>query len=112
MKKRDFLKRLGQGALVSPFLVSPMAYATDRTISSVGYDLPNGEDFWKRIRQDYALKPEYINLENGYYNIAPGPTLEKFWAHVKEVNYQGSYYMRTVQWDNKKRVSSRLAELV
>lgn len=112
MKKRDFLKRLGQGALVSPFLVSPMAYATDRSINPGGYDLSNEEEFWKRIRQDYALKPDYINLENGYYCIAPRPTLEKFWGHVKEVNYQGSYYMRTVQWDNKKRVSSRLAELV
>lgn len=68
------------------------------------------DDFWKRIRQDYSLKPDYINLENGYYNIAPMPTLNKFVEHVKEVNYQGSYYMRTVQWDNKKKIAGRLAD--
>lgn len=68
------------------------------------------DDFWKRIRQDYSLKPDYINLENGYYNIAPMPTLNKFVEHVKEVNYQGSYYMRTVQWGNKKKIAGRLAD--
>lgn len=67
------------------------------------------EAFWKRIRKDYSLKPDYVNLENGYYNIIPVPTLKKFIAHVEEVNYQGSYYMRTVQWDNKKKIAARLA---
>ena len=27
----------------------------------------NEDDFWKEIRKDYALKSEYVNLENGYY---------------------------------------------
>ncbi len=112
MKKREFLKRLGQGALASPFLFTPVASAAAEGRTSAPYDFSNEEEFWKRIRQDYALKPEYINLENGYYNIAPLPTLNKFWEHIKEVNYQGSYYMRTVQWDNKKRIANRLAALV
>jgi selenocysteine lyase/cysteine desulfurase len=41
----------------------------------------------------------------------PQPILEKFIAHVREVNYQGSYYMRTVQFENKKRIAAKLAEL-
>lgn len=74
---------------------------------------PEGEDdFWDRIRKDYRLNPDYINLENGYYNIIPTPTLQKFMEHVSEVNYQGSYYMRTVQWDNKKRIADRLAAML
>lgn len=112
MNKRDFLRRLGQGALVSPFLATPMASLAAEPEAPEPYDQPDEESFWKRIRKDYALKPDYINLENGYYNIAPTPTLKKFWNHVQEVNYQGSYYMRTVQWDNKKRITSRLAALV
>lgn len=112
MNKRDFLKRLGQGALLSPFLATPMPSLAAETIDLGSYDISDEDKFWKRIRQDYALKPDYVNLENGYYNIAPTPTLQKFWEHVKEVNYQGSYYMRTVQWDNKKRITSRLARLV
>ena len=112
MNKRDFLKRLGQGALVSPFLATPIGSIAAVPANNGSYDTSDEDEFWKRIRQDYALKPDYINLENGYYNIAPGPTLQKFWEHVQEVNYQGSYYMRTVQWDNKKRIASRLAALV
>ncbi len=42
----------------------------------------------------------------------PQETLEHFINHVREVNYQGSYYMRTVQYDNKKATASRLATLL
>lgn len=69
------------------------------------------EDFWEAIRGGYKLKPDYINLENGYYCFLPQEILEKQIDHIREVNYQGSYYMRTVQWDNKKKMAAKLAEL-
>lgn len=71
--------------------------------------LAGDESFWEGIRKGYRLKPDYINLENGYYCFLPQETLENYIQHVREVNYQGSYYMRTVQWDNKKRIAARLA---
>ncbi len=106
MDKRSFLKRMGQVALMSPFLPYDLS-ATE--FIQAPYPAADTEDFWLRIRKDYALKPEYINLENGYYCICPRPTLQKFIGHVSKVNYEGSYYMRTVQWDNKKQVANRLA---
>ena len=97
---------MGQLSALTPFLPYDLnAFSSKRP----DYPLTESEDFWLRIRKDYALKPDYINLENGYYCIAPGPTLAKFIDHVKEVNYQGSYYMRTVQWENKARLAQRLA---
>ncbi|MDX1407073.1 MAG: aminotransferase class V-fold PLP-dependent enzyme, partial [Saprospiraceae bacterium] len=42
--------------------------------------------------------------------ITPQETLENFIHHVREVNYQGSWYMRTVQWDNKEMIANRLAD--
>lgn len=110
MKKRDFLKRIGQAAAISPFL--PLSLHAQAETEAKPYPLDNDEEFWKRIREDYALKPDYINLENGYYNFAPKPTLNKLIAHVKMVNYEASHYMRTVQWDNKRRIADRLAKLV
>jgi len=100
MKKRDFLKNIGKAALVSPFLSLDLQAQTPVAVQPY----PQGDDeaFWERIRKDYALKPEYINLENGYYNFIP----------IKMVNYEASYYMRTVQWDNKKKVAARLAKFV
>ena len=74
--------------------------------------LASNEDFWKGIRGGYRLKPDYINLENGYYCFLPESLLEKFIAHVREVNHQGSYYMRTVQFDNKRRVAEAVARLL
>lgn len=110
MKKRDFLKQLGQAAVITPFL--PIGLNAQHDFELKSYPSDNDEAFWKRIREDYALKPEYINLENGYYNFVPQPTLNKFTDHVKMVNYEASYYMRTVQWDNKRKVADRLAALV
>lgn len=105
MNKRTFIRNLGAITAVTPFLPFDLqAFEADTE------PYPEDEEaFWKRIRKDYSLKPDYVNLENGYYNIIPVPTLKKFIAHVEEVNYQGSYYMRTVQWDNKKKIAARLA---
>lgn len=47
------------------------------------------------------LKPDYINLENGYYCFLPQETLEKYIEHIREINYQGSFYMRGVQFQKK-----------
>ena len=110
MEKRQFLKRIGQVAVMSPFL--PLGLQAQSTYVEEPYPTGNDDEFWKRIRKDYALKPDYINLENGYYNFAPQPTLNKFIEHVKMVNYEASYYMRTVQWENKNKVAERLAKMV
>lgn len=74
-------------------------------------EIAKDEDFWEAIRSGYKLKPDYINLENGYYCFLPQEILESYLNHVREVNYQGSYYMRTVQWENKKKMAAKLAEI-
>lgn len=111
MEKRQFLKRFGQATLAGAFL--PL-YGGEQKPLSTSLPYPEGDEeaFWKRIRMDYALKPDYINLENGYYNFVPTPILNKYMEHIRKVNYEGSYYMRTEQWDNKDRVSARLASLL
>lgn len=109
MEKRQFLKRLGQTALAGSFMSLP---AVGRPVE---LREPYPEDdtaFWERIRKDYRLKPDYINLENGYYNFIPTPILKSYLAHVEEVNYEASYYMRTVQWENKNAAAAQLATLI
>ena len=54
----------------------------------------NDDDLWKTIRNDYLLKKEYVNLENGYYCFIPQPTLNKHINQIKRINLEGSYYMR------------------
>lgn len=75
-------------------------------------NLAENEAFWEQVRKDYILKPDYINLESGYYNIIPQPTLKAVQAKMDLVNIEGSYYMRTVQWENKDRMAHSVAELL
>lgn len=111
MDKRTFLKQLPVFGLGAPAIFKNL----DKLVSSVEHlsaaEVATDEDFWLQVRSGYRLKPDYINLENGYYCFTPQETLENFIHHVREINYQGSYYMRTAQWDNKNAMAAKLAEL-
>lgn len=112
MKKRSFLKGLALAGISTPLSGS----AIEKWIKAAGDisadTLAEDENFWAGIRGEYKLKPDYINLESGYYNILPKEILENFIQHIRDVNFQGSYYMRTVQWDNKKNMAAKVAGLV
>ena len=73
--------------------------------------LAGREDFWETIRAKYRLKPDYINLENGFYVMQSQPVLEAYIARVREVNYQGPYYMRTTRVPDKAAVRDKLAAM-
>ncbi len=111
MDKRSFIKN----ASLLSLSALPILSVFDQLIDSISHrsvdDIAQDEDFWISIRNGYRLKPDYINLENGYYCFIPEETLELYIEHVREVNYQGAYYMRTVQFDNKKLMVMKLATL-
>jgi len=109
MKKRQFIRYMGSAAMAAPLF--PITLDNVK-LKEMPYPDKDNEAFWERIRKDYRLKSDYINLESGYYNIIPTPILNKYMEHIQHVNYEGSYYMRTVQWDNKKKAAARVAELV
>lgn len=109
MNKRQFIKDIVLTSIATPLGIAGMAKSFEQKAHLPATILAKDEDFWTGIRNQYLLKPDYINLENGYYNFLPQPILNKFIEHIKEVNLQGSYYMRTVQFENKKNIAARLA---
>ena len=111
MHKRAFIKGLAVAGLGLPLTGSGMSHWISRHDAVAAGELAGDEAFWTGIRNGYKLKPEYINLENGYYNLLPEEILNHFLQQVRDVNYQGAYYMRTVQFDNKKNITARLAKL-
>ena len=111
MDKRSFLKNISLLGLAGFTTFDALGNWVNQFSHLSAEEVARDEDFWAGIRSGYKLKPDYINLENGYYCILPQETLENFIKHVREVNYQGSYYMRTVQFENKKATSSKLAKL-
>jgi selenocysteine lyase/cysteine desulfurase len=111
MDKRTFLKSaglVGIGGMLSTHSLAEIF----RSVSAIpSAELAGDENFWDSIRKGYKLKPDFINLENGYYNFLPEQVLEKFIGHVREINFQGSYYMRTVQFENKRAMAAKLAAI-
>lgn len=112
MNKRDFIKRISHaGLLTAGFLTQMeklMAGVSHRNV----FDLATDEDFWAKVRSGYRLKPDYINLENGYYCIVPQETLNRFIGRVKDINFQGSWYMRNHRFEDNIEIRKKLAKLV
>ena len=109
MNKRSFLKNATLTGIGASLGMDALAALFETKKNSSAAALAADDQFWNQIRSQYMLKPDYINLENGFYNFIPQPTLEKYIQHIRDINYQGSYYMRTVQRDNKKRMAAKLA---
>jgi selenocysteine lyase/cysteine desulfurase len=108
MNKRTFMK----SALAMPFLGASFPDLMAEAQNIPPQYLAENEDFWQQIRADYRLKPDYINLENGYYAMQPQTILNNYIEHIKEVNYHAAYYMRTRQFDDKAGIRQQLADLV
>jgi selenocysteine lyase/cysteine desulfurase len=111
MDKRSFLKNLSLFSLGGLPSLSGIERMIQQMVHWTPDEVAENEDFWQTVRESYALNPDFINLENGYYCIQPKETLEKFIDHVREVNRLGAYYMRTVQFENKKKVAAKLASI-
>jgi len=109
MDKRHFLKS------ISLLGLTPAFSHLDEWIAKYEHihpgTLASDEDFWEGIRKGYRLKPDYINLENGYYCFLSQEVLEQFISNVREINYQGSYYMRTKRFDDNRVMAGKLAAL-
>lgn len=111
MDKREFLKTSSLLSIGTLFSFPALEKLMEKVEHIPSSELAADEDFWLQIRKGYRLKEDYINLENGYYCIQPEEVLEAYIKHVREINLQGSYYMRTVQYDNKKVMTMKLAEV-
>ena len=108
MDKRSFLKK-------APILgVLPFFYPQIQDLSAEDIESKpsSGQDFWEEVRGQYALTSDFINLESGYYNIVPSPTLEKLKTHMTYVNTRGAYYMRTEQEKDRKTTARALSDFL
>ena len=107
MNKREFLRTsavTGLGLLLGDRVWARFAGLSTEQIAQ-------DDAFWTEIRAKYRLKPDYINLESGYYSMQATPVLEAFIAKVREINYQASFYLRGPQVPDKAAVRDKLAGL-
>jgi hypothetical protein len=83
MNKRSFLRTVG-GASLGLTLGNMRAAFAERAPTPPA-DLAKDEAFWVTIRAKYRLKPDYINLENGYYCMQPQEVLDYWTERVRGV---------------------------
>ncbi len=129
MDKRSFLKKASLAGLLpfsvptflnasSGHLMSPRTWPS--TSAQIGASpradfLPwkgSDDSFWEEVRSHYKLVPDFINLESGYYNIIPEPTLEGLKQNMSQVNLRGSPYMRTELDQDRYTIAKSLADFM
>ncbi|MDW8346050.1 MAG: aminotransferase class V-fold PLP-dependent enzyme [Bacteroidia bacterium] len=112
MNKREFLQIITSMGLTTAFWQDLAAFDTNQEYQTLSRLSNDEEKFWKHIRSLYELKPDYINLENGWYNIIPKPILKAYFEEIHKLNLEGTYYMRTRLFDDNIEVRKQLAQLV
>jgi selenocysteine lyase/cysteine desulfurase len=112
MDRRTFLRKTGMAGLAAPLAFTALRDAVAAVEGRSPGDVAQDEGFWRTVRGDYTLKPDYINLENGYYCFMPQQTLEHQIEHLRRINYEGAYYMRTARQGNKRRVAVQVGAVV
>jgi selenocysteine lyase/cysteine desulfurase len=109
MNKRNFIKTFSLAGLAIPLAFEKLfaENGTEFFTKNISDD-----EFWVSMRNQYQLKTDYINLENGYYNLMPEPILNEYMKQLKMMNQEASYYKRTKMADDKVMVREQVATLV
>ena len=109
MNKRNFIKTFSLAGLAIPLAFEKLfaENGTEFFTKNISDD-----EFWVSMRNQYQLKTDYINLENGYYNLMPEPILNEYLKQLKMMNQEASYYKRTKMADDKIMVREQVAALV
>ncbi|MFN7691987.1 MAG: aminotransferase class V-fold PLP-dependent enzyme [Bacteroidota bacterium] len=109
MNKRNFIKTFSLAGLAIPLAFEKLfaENGTEFFTKNISDD-----EFWVSMRNQYQLKTDYINLENGYYNLMPEPILNEYMKQLKMMNQEASYYKRTKMAVDKIMVREQVAALV
>jgi selenocysteine lyase/cysteine desulfurase len=71
----------------------------------------DNEAYWDTVRAQYAVSPDFINLENGYFGVQATPVFDAFMRYLAQVNAQTSYFLRERFAPEQHRVMQALAVL-
>lgn len=66
---------------------------------------PDDEAYWDSVRAQYAVAPEFINLENAFFGVQATPVFEAYQRQLRQVHLENAYFMR-------ERMQGRGAEVV
>ncbi|MGY8683210.1 aminotransferase class V-fold PLP-dependent enzyme [Bradyrhizobium sp. UFLA05-153] len=70
------------------------------------------ESYWRAVRGLYAVTPDVVNLENGFWGVMAEPVRREFIRQSDMVNYENSYYARQRSGVDFEAVRAKVAEAV
>ncbi len=114
--RRSFLQKLGAGVLTLPAFLETATAASleDFNASMAGLspeEVAQNEDFWARIKLDYTVSPNILNLNNGGVSPQPKPVQDAHIRFYQYCNEAPSYYMWRILDQGREALRSKLADL-
>lgn len=115
--RRSILKGLAAAAVTS--LAAPASAATVMAADGLPAQ-PTGtaaaiatdKAYWAAVKGLYAVTPDVVNFENGYWGIMPEPVRREFIRQSDMINYQNTYYARQRAGTDFEAVRAKVAEAV
>lgn len=110
--RRSVLKGLAAAALTS--LGAPAVAADGLPPQPAGAAAAIATDkvYWTAVKGLYAVTPDVVNFENGYWGIMAEPVRREFIRQSDMINYQNTYYARQRAGADFEAVRARVAEAV
>jgi selenocysteine lyase/cysteine desulfurase len=110
--RRSILKGLAAAA-VAPLAVPAMASeGLPKPPTGSAAVIATDKAYWDAVRGLYAVTPDVVNLENGYWGLMAEPVRREFIRQSDMVNYQNSYYARQHAGPDFEAVRAKVAEAV
>jgi len=109
--RRSILRGLAAVA-VAPLASPAMAEGLPRPPTGPAAEIAADKAYWSAVRGLYAVTPDVVNLENGYWGVMPEPVRREFIRQSDMVNYQNSYYARQRFGADFEAVRVKVAEAV
>ena len=110
--RRSLLKGLAAAAVLP--LATPAMAAEGLPAPPTGPAAAIATDraYWTVVKGLYAVTPDVVNLENGYWGIMAEPVRREFIRQCDMVNYQNTFYARQRSGPDFEGVRAKVAEAV
>lgn len=115
MKRRDFLRKMGQAASVTTFF-SPAAVRRVQALAPGSTDITaeqaaRDESIWREIQQAFSVPRGIVNLDNGCTCPAPRMVTEAMIRYAWQQEEAPCYTSEEILWPRVETVRSDLARL-
>jgi len=110
--RRSILKGLAAAAATALAAPAMAAEGLPPPPTGAAAAIATDKAYWAAVRGLYAVTPDIVNFENGYWGIMPEPVRREFIRQSDMVNFQNTFYARQRVGADFEAVRVKVAEAV